>query len=740
MSYQRVMQRGLLALGLLAAMLAGPRSVRAIPTDPPGPAPSPIPPEGAVVRIHLASREQVPLLASLGVDIWRLEQEEMLLVGTVDAQLYRQLLKLGFFVEIDEERTQQLLVPPGYPCYRTVEEILDHMVAVSNAYPELTELYDYGDSWEKTQDPEQGYDILAIRITNEAITGAKPVLLIVSTHHAREMVVPELPDFFIDYLTGGFRGEGGYGIDPDVTWLVDHREIWIVPLVNPDGRKMVEPSGWWWRKNTNDTDNPGCAWPPTPYDHYGVDNNRNFPYMWAYDDSGSSSDPCVQGYRGVSPASEPETQAVMALGNALFPDPDDDTGIMMTLHSAVPAILIPWSYANPSPAPDDAALRAIGCKWATYNNYPVGRPGEVLWYYPNGTTDDWFYGELDVASFTPEIGDDFFEPCWGDEFPWDIWEDNLPTYIHAAKVAAPDPYLTVYGPDAHSLVVSPDPVAPGEPVQLSATLEDIRLLNQYCDDQEQPVAGAEYFIDAPGADGTGTPLVPYDGAWDETAELAEATVDTTGLELGTHYVLVHGLSDGGHWGPFTAVFVHVQGEPCEAVEEVQIDGPTFLLAEETGVYTATTLPITATQPVTLTWDNGTVGATAAYSWTADGVYTVTVAALNACSAVSAALAVEVCQPVTGLEITGPLTLTVGQAGVYAAATIPLTPTLPVVLLWSNGTRGPQAIYSWGAAGIYTVSLRASNACGVADRALAVRVVSNLRMLYLPLLMRGFESS
>ena len=69
---------------------------------------------------------------------------------------------------------------------------------------------------------------------------------------------------------------------------------------------------------------------------------------------------------------------------------------------------------------------------------------------------------------------------------------------------------------------------------------------------------------------------------------------------------------------------------CRPVEGVEVAGPAVLEVGEAGWYTATYVPITATAPVTLTWDNGTVGPTAAYSWTVAGVYTVTVTGTNRC--------------------------------------------------------------------------------------------------------------
>ncbi len=743
MSPRCKIQRGVLALGVLAMLLAGPVAAAALPRlpEPSGPA---VGPEGAVVRVHLSSREDVPVLASLGVDIWKVEREQMLLIGAVGSDLYDQLLARGFVVEVDAERTQELLVPPGYPCYRTVEEVLNHMLVVSDTYPQLTELVDYGDSWEKVQDPNSGYDILAMRITNEAIAGPKPVLLIVSTHHARETVVPEIADFYIDYLTGGFRGQGGYGIDPDVTWLVDHREIWIVPLVNPDGRKMIEPSGWWWRKNTNDTINPGCAWPPTASNHYGVDINRNYDYMWGYDDQGSSPDPCAQGYRGVSPVSEPETQAIQLMGDDLFPNPADPTGMMLTLHSAVPALLIPWGYNAPAPAPDDAALRVIACKWAVASGYPVGRPGEILWYSPNGTTDDWFYGDRDVASFTFEIGDDFFEPCWGNDFPWNLWEENLPALVHAAKVVAPDPYQTSYGPDAHTLAVSPDPVPAGTPVTLTATIEDIRLLNSYCTLAEQPVAQAEFFVDAPGSDGSGLAMVPIDGSWDEIAEEASAMVDTSSLAPGTHYLLVHGRSSAGQWGPFTAVFLTVEpGQPCEPVTISEV------LTHTEGCTVTFGAVLTGTTPYTYSWDFGPLGTsdqpTPTVGFGSSGTYPYTLTVSNCGGtgqdSLSGTVTVSCAPPCTAVEILEVMTQTAGCTVTFGAA---LTGTTPFTYSWDLGSYGtfdrPTLTVGFGVSGIYPYTLTVTN-CGGAgwdsfSGTVAVSCAPPPYRIYLPLVRRG----
>ena len=43
----------------------------------------------------------------------------------------------------------------------------------------------------------------------------------------------------------------GYGIDADLTWILDYTEVHLALQANPDGRKMAE-AGQLWRKNLNE--------------------------------------------------------------------------------------------------------------------------------------------------------------------------------------------------------------------------------------------------------------------------------------------------------------------------------------------------------------------------------------------------------------------------------------------------------------------------------------------------------
>jgi PKD repeat protein len=268
---------------------------------------------------------------------------------------------------------------------------------------------------------------------------------------------------------------------------------------------------------------------------------------------------------------EPETQAFQDFFATVMVDqngdngddeippaaPDNATGTFLSLHSYQDEILWPWGFQS-QPAPNGAQLQTIARKLAYYNGFA---PTQTL-YTVDGDTYDWTYGKFGVASFLFEVGPtsgncgDFF-PAYGcidgiDGMPRDFWAEQRPAFIFLHKIAS-TPYMTAYGPDTSDVAAVPGGISPGEPVELTATIADHR----YSGDPRQPIGAAEYFLDAPGADGTGTPLAAADGSWGGMAESVVALVDTSSLGSGQHYILVHGQNTSGDWGPLTAAFLYV---------------------------------------------------------------------------------------------------------------------------------------------------------------------------------------
>ncbi len=465
---------------------------------------------------------------------------------------------------------QQAAPQTFYGGYKTVEgeqAFLDSQVA---AHPTLAEKVDFGDSWCKTHSPcpnpapgFDGYDLLVLHITNRDIPGPKPVFWFDAGIHPNEITPPEIAMRFISWLLDG------YDTNADAHWLVDYHDIWIAPIINPDGHHIVEatPATYVQRKNADNTHR--CAtYPPTLLNMMGTDLNRNFPFKWACC-SGASDDPCAPNYRGPSPASEDETQALVAQVSALFPDQrgeDDDaaapltaTGILQDMHNYAKLDLYPWGF-KANPAGNKTDLDSIALHMSTpqaggngYTYCQLGVPGCL--YPTDGTEIDWAYGELGVPAFSTELAGT------GYTLPYDqlnsLWENNRQMLIYMAKIAR-TPYLLARGPDTNNVTLAHVVVAGESPI-ITATINYNWRFNNYL----QNAGGAEYYIDTPPwAGGVAIPMSPMDGSFDSPTETVQASIDTAALSPGKHIIFVrgHGVNDYeglGSWGLISAIFLQI---------------------------------------------------------------------------------------------------------------------------------------------------------------------------------------
>jgi len=519
-------------------------------------------PEEFVVRAYYRNIEDISRLVDY--DVWEYNnlKEHYVLVAVSHAQ-YAELVKAGWRLEIDSDASAQ--IDPArlrgiLDAYRNVDAIYATIDNVGATYPSIVELVDYGDSYCKTQggcvtlggDAQPGYDLRAVRITNRAIPGPKPVFVLMANIHAREITTPELALRWIDELTQG------YGVDADITWMVDNQELWVIPTANPDGRWIVDlgqqpqynDGRWFQRKNANRDD--GCnQWTPNSGSQYGIDLNRNHSFLW--NTGGSSGQPCSETYRGSVAASEVETQAVQALVLSLYEDRRDDpldapapldtSGFFLSLHSYGNQVLRPWGTTSQVP-PNETQLAAIGSKIATYNGYQSCQVNRCL-YETSGTSDEWSYGTLGMASFTFEVGNDFMPPY--SVIDQQQWPDNGPAFLYIARIAR-TPYTLANGPDARNLATTP---GGSNRLQLRAVIDDRRNGNQN-------VASAVYSIDTaywqPGY--TPRPLQPADGNANTPTEAFRGVINLAPLSPGRHTVYVRGTDASGNAGPVSAIFIN----------------------------------------------------------------------------------------------------------------------------------------------------------------------------------------
>jgi len=325
--------------------------------------------------------------------------------------------------------------------FHTWSEMVAALDALHAAYPGITtDKISIGTS-------EEGRDLWVMKISdNPGIDEPEPEVLFDGMHHAREPIAMECILHYMTWLCEN------YGTDPEATYLVDNREIWLFPIVNPDGYVYNESQGWgtMWRKNRRV--NAGSS-------YRGVDNNRN--YDWEWGTSGISFDPSSDVYCGTEAFSELENQAYRDFVYA------HDFPVNISFHSVVGAILVPWGHVN-SPGPDDVLMREIANEMARYNGYEVGRAGEVINYTCSGTTCDWLYGELGCLSVCVEVGGSGFWPQES-ELPGlvaeNLWPQQYMTRIAGSYLALRDNYTLAGGNGDQN----PDP---GETLELTVTIDN----------------------------------------------------------------------------------------------------------------------------------------------------------------------------------------------------------------------------------------------------------------------------
>ena len=341
--------------------------------------------------------------------------------------------------------------------------IKEEFTRTAARHPLLTKLISIG----KTTN---GQDIVALKVSTGARLirdGAKPSVLYLGAQHAREWITPEMNRRLMHYFLDN------YWRDRKVRELVNERELWIVPVANPDGYDFTfEPDQRLWRKNLRDNNGDGVIAPGD-----GVDPNRNFDYKWGYDNEGSSPDPSSETYRGPGPNSEPETKALDAFVKRVGFD------FFVNYHSAAQLLLYGTGWQVSTPTPDDVIGEALAGDDAhpAVPGYDPDISAEL--YTTNGDTDTHMTENYGTFGFTPEMStceaasdsvpDDEWEAAdcgSGFEFPDDEdlvqteFENNIPFALSVAE-SADDPANpeSVVGRKAEDFRVDSFDVSYGDP-------------------------------------------------------------------------------------------------------------------------------------------------------------------------------------------------------------------------------------------------------------------------------------
>jgi carboxypeptidase T len=347
----------------------------------------PQPPKRVAIRVDCRDPSKCALADALAIDVWseqRGPETPLDVVVTADVLTQLDAANVSWQVLVPDidavaraeaDRLQHAVTTrtaDWFAEYHDLDGITVHLRELAASAPDRVALQAIGGSIE-------GRPLWALRIGGSG--PGKTRMLINSTQHAREWLATMATTCVADRLVHE------YDRDPAIRDFVDRTELWVVPVVNPDGYQYSWGSDRYWRKNRRG--------------RYGVDLNRNFSVAWGGD--GSSGNRRAETYRGEYAFSEPETIALRDLVKR------EGIALHIDFHTYSQLVLFPWNYTS-TPANDRDRLAAVGDRMAsamftTHETRYKLMQGVDL-FPVSGTMADWMYGEAKAQSFTIELRPD----------------------------------------------------------------------------------------------------------------------------------------------------------------------------------------------------------------------------------------------------------------------------------------------------------------------------------------------
>ncbi|MFI0447890.1 M14 family metallopeptidase [Actinomadura sp. 6N118] len=376
-------------LASVAAVLAAFLMVLAGQSGAGAAAPAPDSPSKQYLVTGAATAQQRSQLARTGAAIDNVRADGSVEVSAIPSEVSA-IKRLGLKVSLLPAPGPQ---PRAATSYHTYAETLAEIDQVVANYPQIARKFVAGKSY-------QGRDIVGVKISdNVAADEAEPEVLYIANIHARERITNEQALYLIGILTKE------YNATSRITSIVNSREIWIIPISNPDGQVYDMTSdtsaGRMWRKNRR----PNST-------STGTDLNRNFAYRWGCC-GGSSGNGASETYRGPSAESEPETKVLANFARSRVVGGVQQLKIFLDIHSYGELVLWPFGYTYNNTVPgalsadEEATHRTIGRQMANSNGYTPQQASDL--YITDGTTDDWFWGNQRIFSYTFEMyGSNFY--------------------------------------------------------------------------------------------------------------------------------------------------------------------------------------------------------------------------------------------------------------------------------------------------------------------------------------------
>ena len=349
----------------------------------------------SVVEVTIPAPAAVQQLIDAGYDVDNVRGNVVTIYAT-QAEV-QQLRDAGYGVVEIERQPNPAKVLGAYHSYETLTSELQ---SYASAHFDICRLSSAGTSYE-------GRQIHALLITdNPDVQEDEPEFVYISTIHGDEPVGMEMCMYFIDLLLND------YGTDQRITDLVNETEIWVIPLMNPDGLEAGS------RLNAK-----------------GFDLNRSFP-AYPADFIGTPFDG-----EALVTAGRPTEVAKMMPWRA-------GKSFVLSANFHGGALVVNYPYDEDgkpsgvnSPTPDDDLFQDISSRYSVHNTpmrtnpqFPGGITNGAAWYTMFGGMQDWCYRFLGCNDVTIELSNTKRPASSALPGLWANNEESMLSYLEAVHV------------------------------------------------------------------------------------------------------------------------------------------------------------------------------------------------------------------------------------------------------------------------------------------------------------------
>ncbi len=328
------------------------------------------------------------------------------------------------------------LANPSKAVYMTATEIIDSLVTLSQNFPTITHIDTL--AWSSNGE----YPLVCMKISDNPYIDEidEPAALFVGCHHSREWQTPGTVLFFADSLLRAYQSGDSIAVK-----YINDLEIFIYPLMNPEGYQYSRDVYNYWRKTR--------VYMPQ-YDEYGVDPNRNYGVSgyplqsWGTTvNSATTHDPSSDVFCGPHPFTGTEAASVRDL---IIEHPN--LYISITYHSYSELVLYPWGSTTDTTIHHTQLVNfstELASRLVNRRGTGTYTPEQSVGLYPTtGDMTDWAYGYcnyvLGRGHFSLTIEEDTtFQPLEADLDP--LYRGQYPGFLYVlaycdSMIDYPDQY------------------------------------------------------------------------------------------------------------------------------------------------------------------------------------------------------------------------------------------------------------------------------------------------------------